>query len=111
MKLMFCKPDEEVARELGVKLETVALWRENTEFQEALAEEEKAIKSAAARISSDASLAAAKNLHRLMTEGKDGKLCLDTLKASGAFEKKENDPADALESLVQRAAEGNGTDT
>jgi hypothetical protein len=107
---MFQMPDEEVSAEFGVKLETIANWRKDPEFKRALAAEERAIKAAAARITSDASLVAAKNLHGLLSgPTKDGKLSLDTLKASGAFDGLEEE-GETLEDLVREMAADDGTD-
>lgn len=101
---MFQMPDDQVAAEVGVKLETIAVWRKDPEFRAALANEERAIKAAAARITSDASLMAAKNLHDLLSvTNKDAKLSLDTLKASGAFDGLE-DEGQTLEEYVKMAA-------
>lgn len=110
VKLMFQKSDDEVAEEVGVKLKTVARWRRMPEFREALVAEEKLIRASAARIASDASLEAARNLHKIMAEGKDGKLSLDILKASGAFEEREADAAEALEDVMQKAGETDATE-
>lgn len=91
IKLMFQKPEEEIAAELGVTAEVIAKWRLNPEFRKALAAEERAIRASASRLTSEASLMAAKNLHTLLADPKDAKLALDTLKASGAFEEREEE--------------------
>lgn len=106
IKLMFQKPDEEVAAEIGVSVEAICKWRLNKEFRKSLADEERAIRAAAARITSDASLVAAKNLHSLLSSGSDGKLSLDTLKASGAFTERDDEPGETLEDIIREAARG-----
>ncbi|MEN6372313.1 MAG: hypothetical protein ABFD64_09910 [Armatimonadota bacterium] len=106
IKLMFQKPDEEVAAEVGVSIETIAKWRLFKEFQKALAAEERVIRAAAARITSDASLVAAKNLHSLLSKSADGKLSLDTLKASGAFAERGEEAGETLEEIIREVAKG-----
>lgn len=103
---MFQKPDEEVAAEVGVSIETIVKWRLSKEFQRALASGERAIRAAAARITSDASLIAAKNLHNLLSNGADGKLSLDTLKASSAFAEREEEPKQTLEDVIREVTRG-----
>jgi len=106
VKLLFQKPEEEVAAEVGVRPETIAAWRRQREFREALAAEERNVRSAATRIASDASLLAARNLHSLLSGEKDGKLSLDTLKASGAFEERESeDDGETLADIVREMAD------
>lgn len=108
VRLMFQTSEEDVARELGVRVETISSWWKIPEFREALAAEARVIRSTAARIASEASLAAAKNLYKILSEGKDGKLLLDTLKASGAFDAVVESPEESLEEIVRQVA-GDGS--
>jgi len=106
IKLMFQMPDEEVAAEIGVPVEVIYKWRLKKEFKKSLADEERAIRAAAARITSEASLVAAKNLHNLLSNGGDGKLSLDTLKASGAFTERDDEQGETLEDIIREVARG-----
>lgn len=106
IKLMFQMTDEEVAREVGIRTKTLAAWRRSPEFREALVAEVRAVRAATARIASQATLAAAKNLHKVLAEGKDSKILLDALKASGAFEGQEDLSEDALEDIVRQVMSG-----
>lgn len=105
VKLLFQKSEEEVASELGIKVETIEKWKMTRKFRRALVEEGRAIRAAAARITSEASLTAAKNLQRLLSDAKDGKLALDTLKASGAFTEKEGSGEETLEDVLREVAD------
>ena len=105
VKLLFQKTEEEVAAEIDVKLEMIEKWKSIPEFRKALIEEGQAIRAAAARITSEASLTAARNLRRLLSDAKDGKLALETLKASGAFEEKKTDKEEALDGVLQEVAD------
>lgn len=110
VRLMFRMSDEEVAAEVGVRPERIAEWCKNPEFRDALVAESKAIRATAARIASDTALAAAKMLNKLLSDGKDGKLLLDTLKASWAFSAVLDNPAESLEEILKQVAESDGSD-
>ena len=101
VKRLFQKSEEEVAAEIGVKAETIVIWLQSLEFRKALIAEGRTIRAAAARITTDVSLSAAKNLQKQLSDAKDGKLALDILKASGAFEEQKEDEEDPLESILQ----------
>jgi len=111
IKLMFRKPDDEVAAEVGVRPEVIAQWRRKPEFREALAGEQRAIRAAAARMASAASLDAAKHLHELLADAKDGKLSLDILKAIGAFEEGGDGAEETLDDIIRRVAEEDEVET
>jgi hypothetical protein len=107
IKLMFQMTDAEVATSVEVRPETLAAWLREDDFREALAAESRSIKSAAARMTSDAALSAAKKLKETIETGKetkDSKLILDTLKASGAFAVQDDDAGESLEGMVSRLA-------
>jgi len=85
---MFLVSDEELAREMGVRIETIEEWRRSPEFQAELRRLHREYKAAAARYASHNARQAAMKLGDLI-EQKDPKLLLDTLKASGAFDYEE----------------------
>lgn len=101
IRLMFTKPDEEVAALVGVRLETMDRWKHEAEFRHVLFEEEKFIRQNASRISAEASLIAAKTLHKLMGEAKDAKLCIDMLKASNSFNTVEVGEEYSLDNIIR----------
>jgi hypothetical protein len=102
VRLMFQMTDDEVAREVGVTPETVALWRRRLEFAEALASEERAIRAAASRIAAGASLEAARRLRHTLEHGGD-KALLDVLKASGAFQERAESAEEAIEAVIAQS--------
>ncbi len=103
IKRMFHLREDEVAKEVGVKPETIAKWMRSHKFRAALNAEEEAVRAAAARITSEASLAAAKRLHEQLSNQGDAKLALDTLKASGAFNERET-KGPTLEEAIREVA-------
>jgi hypothetical protein len=106
VKLMFHMTEEEVSKEVGVAVHIIARWWTKPEFRQALAAEEQAIKATVSRITSDATLIAAKKLHNLLlsADGKDAKIALDTLKASGAFGQCKESAAAALQASIDATA-------
>jgi len=108
IRLMFDKPDEDVAAEIEVSPDTISEWKQDPEFRQALSLAERAIKSTTARLASAAVLIAAMNLKAALRDNKDNKLALDTLKSSGAFELKLEDETQTLADVLREIAEKNG---
>lgn len=103
LRLMFKMTDQEVMAELGVQPETMAKWKKDPDFLTALADEEREARVAVSRMATEASLQAAKNLHTQVSTGKDAKLSLEILKASGAFAEREESNDDAFGAIVRRS--------
>lgn len=81
-------------------------------FSAALREREKEQAAGFKRLARQAALNAASTLCQITGESakSDGKILLDILKASGAFEADELDPGDALAEIIKRASGGDSDD-
>ncbi|MCE5322053.1 hypothetical protein LLG46_01920 [bacterium] len=112
IELLMCHPDNMVAEMLGVKLPTLRGWMREDSFMEALREREKEQASESRRLARQAALNAASALCRMTSESTkaDGKVLLEILKASGAFETPEVDPGEALAEIIRRASEDKDED-
>lgn len=106
VELLMSYSDAAVAEMLGMSLETLRRWAGEPEFAEALNAREREQKRALARIARQAALRAAETLCQVAGEQSkpDAKALLDILKASGAFEAQEEDPAEAIAAAVREAA-------
>ncbi|GEM_PF-907472 len=96
-----------VAEMLGVRLLTLRQWMAEDEFAAALAARETEQRRSLARMARQAAVNAASCLAQLAAEpGKaDAKLLLDLIKASGAFDEQEADPAAALAEMIRLASQ------
>jgi len=105
VELLLCHPDTTVAEMIGVRLSTLRAWMQNAEFAEALRRRESEQQSAARRIARQAVVNSAAVLCQLASNPQklDGKLLVDVLKASGAFETEADDPGAALAEMMERA--------
>ena len=104
VELLMSYPDSVVAEMLGIKLRTLTRWSGMRDFAEALKERERRQRESLARIARQAALRAAASLCQATGEPSkaDAKVLLEVLKASGAFEPEQADPADALAEVVGR---------
>ncbi len=112
IELLMCYPDTVVAEMLGIRLSTLRQWMQDETFSAALREREKEQAAGFKRLARQAALNAASTLCQITGESakSDGKILLDILKASGAFEADEVDPGDALAEIIKRASGGDGDD-
>ena len=110
--LLMCHPDSVVAEMLGIRLSTLRQWMREESFTEALREREREQASEFKRLARQAALNAASALCQMTSESTktDGKVLLEILKASGAFEAPEVDPGEALAEIIRRASEGDDND-
>ncbi len=105
--LMTQQPDE-VAQSVGVRLTTLETWMRMDDFRKALRAREQEQKRALARLSRQAALSAAQSLCAAAERAAkpDPKILLEIIKASGAFEAEEEDPAEAVADVLRAAREG-----
>jgi hypothetical protein len=99
--LVFQVTDEEAARKLKIKKETIEAWMRDPEFAQAIREEMKSNRQAAVRKLSRLYLDACRELEAALNaeDGKDkAKVAIEILKASGLFkdEIEEDDPIAGL---------------
>lgn len=105
--LLMCHLDSIVAEMLGIRLSTLRQWMREESFMEALREREREQTAEFRRLARQAALNAASALCQI-TSGSaktDGKVLLEILKASGAFETPDVDPGEALAKIIKRASE------
>ena len=101
---MFLMPDEDVAKEMGVRVQTIENWRERADVRAELQRLHREYKAAASRLASRRACDAAIKLGELLERG-DQKVMLDTLKASGAFDYEDaTDTGAELEAIIEAAA-------
>lgn len=107
VELLMSYPDYVVAEMLGVRLQTLSRWMARDDFSGALREREREQKHTLARIARQSAVRAAASLCELAGNGAkpDPKLLVDILKASGAFEPEQPDPAEALREIVRTAGQ------
>lgn len=107
IELLLSYPDSVVAEMLGIRLSTLARWMQSDVFAQALRERERAQKKGLARIARQAAVRAAATLCQLAQDQTkpDAKSLLEIIKASGAFEDEQSDPAEELAAVIRAAAE------
>lgn len=103
--LLMGNPPAKVAESVGVRLSTLEGWMRTDSFREALRSREAEQKRSLSRIARQVAVNAAEALCQVAAgESKaDGKLLLDVLKASGAFEAEAEDPAALMEEILWKA--------
>lgn len=111
VELLLAHPDTVVAEMLGIRLATLRRWMRNPAFSQILRERELEQRSGAVRIARQAVVNAAAKLAGAVggAEKPDPKVLLDVLKAAGAFDPEQADPAQALAEFVSRL-DGEHTD-
>lgn len=105
VELLLSYPDSTVAEMLGVRLQTLNRWMGEDEFATALRAREREQVRGLARIARQAAIRAAASLCQTVADQAkpDVKVLLDILKASGAFEAEQADPADAVREIIRLA--------
>ena len=109
-KMLFVCTEEEVARKLRVKEETLEGWKADAEFTDALFGREKENRAAARRMLSKICVDACRELDALINsddEKNKPKAIIEVLKASGLFKELDDEDDDFVDSLVARLAEEN----
>ncbi|MEN6357309.1 MAG: hypothetical protein ABFD83_09520 [Armatimonadota bacterium] len=112
IELLMCHSDSIAAEMLGIRLSTLRQWMREESFMDALREREKEQAAGFRRLARQAALNAASALCRMTSESAktDGKVLLEILKASGAFETPDVDPGEALAEIIRRASEDDDED-
>ncbi len=107
VELLMSYPDVMVAEMLGVRPQTLSRWMQEPEFTDALRFRECEQIKSLSRIARQTAVRAAAALCQMAGNGAkpDAKVMLDILKASGAFEAEQADPAEALRSIVSLAGQ------
>ncbi len=107
IELLLSYPDHVVAEMLGIRLQTLARWMHDAGFAETLRAREREQKRSLARIARQSALRAAATLCDMAGNGArpDPKVLVDILKASGAFEPEQDDPAEAIREIIRNAGQ------
>jgi hypothetical protein len=107
VELLMSYPDTVVAEMLGVRLQTVVRWMQDEDLAETLRSREREQARSLARLARQAAVRAAAALCQAAGNGSkpDPKVMLDILKASGAFEAEQADPAEALRDIIKFAGQ------
>ena len=110
IELLMSYPDTTVAEMLGVELRTVRRWLAEPNFARALRDREKQQRSSASRIARQVVISSASSLCQTVenTEKPDGKVLLEVLKASGAFEASQQDTGESLADVIRQTARTGG---
>lgn len=105
--LLFQVTDEEAARKLKIKQETLEAWKRDPELAQAIRDQLKSNRQAAIRKLSKLYLDACRELQAALNaeDGKDkAKVAIEILKASGLF-KDEIEDDDPIGDLIERLSE------
>jgi hypothetical protein len=106
--LLFESSEDEVARRLKVRRETLEEWKQDPEFIRAIGERLKGNRQAAVRILSRLYLDACRELEKLVQSDDDKnkpKILIEVLKASGLFKELGLDEGDFVGNLLGRLAD------
>ncbi|MHB1000133.1 MAG: hypothetical protein ACYC27_12885 [Armatimonadota bacterium] len=108
VNMMFDSTEEEVARQLRIRKETLDLWKDNPDFTRKLSMKQRENRESARRILSRICVDACRELESLIKsdDSKDKpKAIIEVLKASGIFKELGAEEVDGMSELLGRLAD------